>query len=187
MAVFVDKLLIALGIDPRGAEQGLDRVNNSVDRTDAKLNGLKHKARGVARSIAMQIAGPLLAAFSVGKMVQGYISDVAQVAEQTGAYNKKLEEERLKKAQLQRVTKEDIELYKRGREAFVKFQIAMSDFSAMLMRRLMPFVKDLLDKLNRFTDWISHNSNNIIRFLTILASTITLALIPAVSSLQRHS
>lgn len=181
MAVFVDKLLIALGIDPRGAEQGLDRVNNSVDRTDAKLNGLKHKAAGVARSIAMQVAGPLLAAFSVGKIVQGYISDVAQVAEQTGAYNKKLEEERLKKAQLQRVTKEDIELYKHGREAFVKFQIAMSDFSAKLMRTLMPFVKDLLDKLNRFTDWISHNSNNIIRFLTILASTITLALIPAVA------
>ena len=180
MAVFVDKLLIALGIDPRGAEQGLDRVNNSVDRTDAKLDELKHKAGDVARSIAMQIAGPLLAAFSVGKMVQGYISDVAEVAEQTGAYNKKLEEERLKKAQLQRVTKEDIELYKRGREAFVKFQIAMSDFSAKLMRTLMPFVKDLLDKLNRFTDWISHNSNNIIRFLTILASTITLALIPAV-------
>lgn len=181
MAVFVDKLLIALGIDPRGAEQGLDRVNNSVDRTDAKLNELKHKAAGVARSIAMQVAGPLLAAFSVGKIVQGYISDVAQVAEQTGAYNKKLEEERLKKAQLQRVSKEDIELYKRGREAFVKFQIAMSDFGAKLMRTLMPFVKDLLDKLNRFTDWISHNSNNIIRFLTILASTITLALIPAVA------
>ena len=181
MAVFVDKLLIALGIDPRGAEQGLDRVNNSVDRTDAKLDELKHKAGDVARSIAMQIAGPLLAAFSVGKMVQGYISDVAEVAEQTGAYNKKLEEERLKKAQLQRVTKEDVELYKRGREAFVKFQIAMSDFSAKLMRTLMPFVKDLLDKLNRFTDWISHNSNNIIRFLTILASTITLALIPAVA------
>ena len=181
MAVFVDKLLIALGIDPRGAEQGLDRVNHSVDRTDAKLNELKHKAAGVARSIAMQVAGPLLAAFSVGKIVQGYISDVAEVAEKTGAYNKTLEEERLKKAQLQRVTKEDIELYKRGREAFVKFQIAMSDFSAKLMRTLMPFVKDLLDKLNRFTDWISHNSNNIIRFLTILASTITLALIPAVA------
>ena len=181
MAVFVDKLLIALGIDPRGVEQGLDRVNTSVDRTDAKLDELKHKAGDVARSIAMQIAGPLLAAFSVGKMVQGYISDVAEVAEQTGAYNKKLEEERLKKAQLQRVTKEDIELYKRGREAFVKFQIAMSDFSAKLMRTLMPFIKDLLDKLNRFSNWISHNSNNIIRFLTILASTITLALIPAVA------
>ena len=57
----------------------------------------------------------------------------------------------------------------------------MSDFSAKLMRTQMPFVKDLLDKLNRFTDWISHNSNNIIRFLTILATTITLALIPAVA------
>ena len=180
MAIIVDKILIALGIDPKGAEQGLDRVNHSVDRTDARLDKLKHKAAGVARSIAMQVAGPLLAAFSVGKIVQGYISDVAEVAEKTGAYNKTLEEERLKKAQLQRVTKEDIELYKRGREAFVKFQIAMSDFSAKLMRTLMPFVKDLLDKLNRFSDWISHNSNNIIRFLTILASTITLALIPAV-------
>ena len=116
MAVFVDKLLIALGIDPWGAEQGRERVNHSVDSPDAKLGALKHKAAGVARSIAMQVAGPLLAAVSVGKVVQGYISDIAQVAEQTGAYNKKREEERLKKAQLQRVTKEDIELYKRGRE-----------------------------------------------------------------------
>ena len=49
MAVFVDKLLIALGIDPRGAEQGLDRVNNSVDRTDAKLDELKHKAGDVGK------------------------------------------------------------------------------------------------------------------------------------------
>ena len=38
------------------------------------------KAAGVARSIAMQVAGPLLAAFSVGKVVQGYISDIAEVA-----------------------------------------------------------------------------------------------------------
>ena len=110
MAIIVDKILIALGIDPKGAEQGLDRVNHSVDRTDAKLNGLKHKAAGVARSIAMQVAGPLLAAFSVGKVVQGYISDIAEVAEKTGAYNKTLEEERLNKALLQRDTKEDIDL-----------------------------------------------------------------------------
>lgn len=181
MAVFVDKLLIALGIDPKGAEQGLERVNQSVDHTDAKIDELKQHMREAVRGVAMQLAGPLLAAFSVGKVIQDYISDVAEVAEKTGAYNKTLEEERLKKAQLQRVTKEDIELYKRGREAFVKFQIAMSDFSAKLIRTLMPFIKDLLDRLNQFSDWMSHNSSNIIRFLTILASTITLALIPAVA------
>ena len=181
MAVFVDKLLIALGIDPKGAEQGLERVNQSVDHTDAKIGELKQHMREAVRGVAMQLAGPLLAAFSVGKVIQDYISDVAEVAEKTGAYNKTLEEERLKKAQLQRVTKEDIELYKRGREAFVKFQIAMSDFSAKLIRTLMPFIKDLLDRLNQFSDWMSHNSGNIIRFLTILASTITLALIPAVA------
>lgn len=181
MAVFVDKLLIALGIDPKGAEQGLERVNQSVDHTDAKIDELKQHMREAVRGVAMQLAGPLLAAFSVGKVIQDYISNVAEVAEKTGAYNKTLEEERLKKAQLQRVTKEDIELYKRGREAFVKFQIAMSDFSAKLIRTLMPFIKDLLDRLNQFSDWMSHNSSNIIRFLTILASTITLALIPAVA------
>ena len=181
MAVFVDKLLIALGIDPKGAEQGLERVNQSVDHTDAKIDELKQHMREAVRGVAMQLAGPLLAAFSVGKVIQDYISNVAEVAEKTGAYNKTLEEERLKKAQLQRVTKEDIELYKRGREAFVKFQIAMSDFSAKLIRTLMPFIKDLLDRLNQFSDWMSHNSGNIIRFLTILTSTITLALIPAVA------
>ena len=81
---------------------------------------------------------------------------------------------------LQRVTKEDVELYKRGREALVKFQIATADFGAALVRTAMPALKWLLDKLNGFTDWFSHNQNNIIRFLRVLASVITVALIPSV-------
>ena len=132
MAVFVDKLLIALGIDPRGAEQGLDRVNNSVDRTDAKLDRLKHKAGGVARSIAMQVAGAS-AAFSASKMVQG-ISPISR-GEQTGAYNKKLEEERLKKLGCKELQKRTLNFTTRAR-AFVKFQITMSDSARSLCARL---------------------------------------------------
>ena len=178
--VLVDKILIALGIDPKGAQEGLDRIDHHIDHTDNKIKNLQNHAKGAAKHMIMSLAAPLLAAFSVGKVIQGYISDVAQVAEQTGAYSKQLEEARLKQAMLQRVTKEDVELYKRGREALVKFQIATADFGAALVRTAMPALKWLLDKLNGFTDWISHNSSNIIRFLTILASTITLALIPAV-------
>ena len=63
----------------------------------------------------MGFVAPVLAAVSVGKMIGGYFSDLAAVAESTGAYNKTLEETRLKKAQLQRVTKDDIEFYKKSR------------------------------------------------------------------------
>ena len=178
--VLVDKILIALGIDPKGAQEGLDRIDHHIDHTDNKIKDLQNHAKGAAKHMIMSLAAPLLAAFSVGKVIQGYISDVAQVAEQTGAYSKQLEEARLKQAMLQRVTKEDVELYKRGREALVKFQIATADFGAALVRTAMPALKWLLDKLNGFTDWFSHNQNNIIRFLQVLASVITVALIPSV-------
>lgn len=178
--VLVDKILIALGIDPKGAQEGLDRIDHHIDHTDNKIKNLQNHAKGAAKHMIMSLAAPLLAAFSVGKVIQGYISDVAQVAEQTGAYSKQLEEARLKQAMLQRVTKEDVELYKRGREALVKFQIATADFGGALVRTAMPALKWLLDKLNGFTDWFSHNQNNIIRFLQVLASVITVALIPSV-------
>ena len=178
--VLVDKILIAIGIDPKGAQEGLDRIDHHIDHTDNKIKDLQNHAKGAAKHMIMSLAAPLLAAFSVGKVIQGYISDVAQVAEQTGAYSKQLEEARLKQAMLQRVTKEDVELYKRGREALVKFQIATADFGAALVRTAMPALKWLLDKLNGFTDWFSHNQNNIIRFLRVLASVITVALIPSV-------
>ena len=178
--VLVDKILIAIGIDPKGAQEGLDRIDHHIDHTDNKIKDLQNHAKGAAKHMIMSLAAPLLAAFSVGKVIQGYISDVAQVAEQTGAYSKQLEEARLKQAMLQRVTKEDVELYKRGREALVKFQIATADFGAALVRTAMPALKWLLDKLNGFTDWFSHNQNNIIRFLQVLASVITVALIPSV-------
>lgn len=178
--VLVDKILIAIGIDPKGAQEGLDRIDHHIDHTDNKIKNLQNHAKGAAKHMIMSLAAPLLAAFSVGKVIQGYISDVAQVAEQTGVYSKQLEEARLKQAMLQRVTKEDVELYKRGREALVKFQIATADFGAALVRTAMPALKWLLDKLNGFTDWFSHNQNNIIRFLQVLASVITVALIPSV-------
>lgn len=180
MATLVDKLLIAIGVDPKEFINGTRRIDGAVDHTDAKIEELQHHAADSVKHMIMGLAAPLLAAFSVGKVIQGYISDVAQVAEQTGAYNKKAEEARLKQAMLQRVTKEDIELYKRGREALVKFQIATADFGAALMRTAMPALKWLLDKLNGFTDWFSHNQSNIIRFLQVLASVITVALIPSV-------
>lgn len=180
MATFVDKLLIAIGVDPKEFINGTRRIDGAVDHTDAKIKELQHHAADSVKHMIMGLAAPLLATFSVGKVIQGYISDVAQVAEQTGAYSKKAEEARLKQAMLQRVTKEDIELYKRGREALVKFQIATADFGAALMRTAMPALKWLLDKLNGFTDWFSHNQSNIIRFLQVLASVITVALIPSV-------
>ena len=126
----------------------------------------------------MGFVAPVLAAVSVGKMIGGYFSDLAAVAESTGAYNKQLEETRLKKAQLQRVTKDDIEFYKKSREALVKFNISLADFSAAVMRSIMPAMEKMLGWLDKLTSWVSRNPDNIIRFLKILGTVVGTVLIP---------
>ena len=111
-------------------------------------------------------------------MIGGYFSDVAAVAEATGAYNKTLEETRLKKAQLQRVTKDDIEFYKKSREALVKFNISLADFSAAVMHSIMPAMEKMLGWLDKLTSRVSRNPDNIIRFLKILGTVVGTVLIP---------
>ena len=126
----------------------------------------------------MGFVAPVLAAVSVGKMIGGYFSDVAAVAEATGAYNKTLEETRLKKAQLQRISKDDIEFYKKSREALVKFNIAMGDFAAAAMRSVMPAMEKMIGWLGKVTDWVSRNPDNIIRFMRVLGAVVGTVLIP---------
>ena len=186
--VIVDKVLIALGIDPKGMQTGADESGKQIDRVEKKVDEAKKKLKSVGQSVddfgkkaghvLMGFVAPVLAAVSVGKMIGGYFSDLAAVAESTGAYNKTLEETRLKKAQLQRISKDDIEFYKKSREALVKFNIAMGDFAAAAMRSVMPAMEKMIGWLGKVTDWVSRNPDNIIRFLKILGTVVGTVLIP---------
>lgn len=188
MATITDKILIALGIDARGMQTGADEAGDQIDRVEKKVDEAKEKLKGIGQSVddfgknagqvLFQFVAPVLAAVSVGKMIGGYFSDVAAVAEATGAYNKTLEETRLKKAQLQRVTKDDIEFYKKSREALVKFNISLADFSAAVMHSIMPAMEKMLGWLDKLTSWVSRNPDNIIRFLKILGTVVGTVLIP---------
>ena len=186
--VIVDKVLIALGIDPKGMQTGADESGKQIDRGEKKVDEAKKKLKSVGQSVddfgkkaghvLMGFVAPVLAAVSVGKMIGGYFSDLAAVAESTGAYNKQLEETRLKKAQLQRVTKDGIEFYKKSREALVKFNISLADFSAAVMHSIMPAMEKMLGWLDKLTSWVSRNPDNIIRFLKILGTVVGTVLIP---------
>lgn len=188
MATIIDKVMIALGIDASGMQTGADESGKQIDRVENKVDEAKEKLKGIGQSVddfgkkaghvLMSFVAPVLAAVSVGKMIGGYFSDLAAVAESTGAYNKTLEETRLKKAQLQRVTKDDIEFYKKSREALVKFNIAMGDFAAAVMRSIMPAMEKMLGWLDKLTSWVSRNPDNIIRFLKILGTVVGTVLIP---------
>lgn len=188
MATITDKILIALGIDARGMQTGADEAGDQIDRVEKKADEAKAKLASIGQSVddfgkkagkvLFQFVAPVLAAVSVGKMIGGYFSDVAAVAEATGAYNKTLEETRLKKAQLQRISKDDIEFYKKSREALVKFNIAMGDFAAAAMRSVMPAMEKMIGWLGKVTDWVSRNPDNIIRFLKILGTVVGTVLIP---------
>ena len=188
MATIIDKVMIALGIDASGMQTGADESGKQIDRVEKKVDEAKEKLKGIGQSVddfgkkaghvLMGFVAPVLAAVSVGKMIGGYFSDLAAVAESTGAYNKQMEETRLKKAQLQRVTKDDIEFYKKSREALVKFNIAMGDFAAAAMRSVMPAMEKMIGWLDKLTSWVSRNPDNIIRFLKILGTVVGTVLIP---------
>ena len=188
MATITDKILIALGIDARGMQTGADEAGDQIDRVEKKVDEAKEKLKGIGQSVddfgkkagqvLFQFVAPVLAAVSVGKMIGGYFSDIAAVAEATGAYNKTLEETRLKKAQLQRISKDDIEFYKKSREALVKFNIAMGDFAAAAMRSVMPAMEKMIGWLGKVTDWVSRNPDNIIRFMRVLGAVVGTVLIP---------
>lgn len=188
MATIIDKVMIALGIDAGGMQTGADESGRQIDRVEKKADEAKAKLASIGQSVddfgkkaghvLMGFVAPVLAAVSVGKMIGGYFSDLAAVAESTGAYNKQLEETRLKKAQLQRVTKDDIEFYKKSREALVKFNISLADFSAAVMRSVMPAMEKMIGWLDKLTSWVSRNPDNIIRFLKILGTVVGTVLIP---------
>ena len=188
MATIIDKVMIALGIDASGMQTGADESGRQIDRVEKKADEAKAKLASIGQSVddfgkkagkvLMGFVAPVLAAVSVGKMIGGYFSDLAAVAESTGAYNKTLEETRLKKAQLQRISKDDIEFYKKSREALVKFNIAMGDFAAAAMRSVMPAMEKMIGWLGKVTDWVSRNPDNIIRFLKILGTVVGTVLIP---------
>jgi phage-related protein len=80
---------------------------------------------------------------------------------------------------LARVTREDIDLYKKCREGVVKFNIAMADLSAKIVREFHPAIKMGVDILNRFSGWVKENEHNIVRFFMVAAGVITAVFIPA--------
>lgn len=179
MATIVDSLIITLGLDPNDFTTGLKTAQDEAKKTDAEFQSLGSKWGGVVKSIASSVIAPIAGVFAIGSTINSYISSVAEVATMTGAYSQKLEEWRYKRAMLSRVTREDIELYKKGRESIVGFNIAMADLSAKIMREAMPVMKFLIDGLNKFTDWVNRNGDNIVRFLEVTAGVLTAVFLPA--------
>ena len=179
MASIADQILIKMGLDSSQLEAGLNRSKQQIGATTQAMDKMGAKWASTAKMLTTTILAPVAGFMSLGAVIKSYFGGVAQVAQMTGAYNTKMEEWRKKRAMLARYNKEDIELYKKGREAVVKFQITMDDLSAKIMRSVSPAVKWLIDKLNDFSDWIDRNSQNIIRFLGVVAGTITALLIPS--------
>ena len=179
MASIADQILIKMGLDSSQLEAGLNRSKQQIGATTQAMDKMGAKWASTAKMLTTTVLAPIAGFMSLGAVIKSYFGGVAQVAQMTGAYNTKMEEWRKKRAMLARYNKEDIELYKKGREAVVKFQITMDDLSAKIMRSVSPAVKWLIDKLNDFSDWIDRNSQNIIRFLGVVAGTITALLIPS--------
>ena len=179
MATIIDSLLISIGIDANKAKEGFQALQVGAQKVDTEFNRLSSRWAGVIQGLVSTVIAPVAGAFAIGKVVNSYMSDISNVAAMTGAYSQKLEEWRIKRAMLQRVTKEDIELYKNGREAIVGFNIAMADLGAKLMRSFMPVMKTLVEGLNTFTAWMNRNQDNIVRFLTVTAGVISTVFLPS--------
>ena len=182
MASISDTIFISLGLKTADFSKSMDKAKDNVKKTSSELakgaDQVAGKAMGQLAGIARMVAAPLAGAMSIGSMIKSYFGGVAQVAQMTGAYSPKLDEWRKKRALLNRVTQEDIQLYKKSREALTKFQITMADLSAKIMRQTSPAVKFLAEMLTKVSDWVDAHSDDIVRFITIVASLIGTALIP---------
>ena len=179
MASIADQILIKMGLDSSQLEAGLNRSKQQIGATTQAMDKMGAKWASTAKMLTTTVLAPIAGFMSLGAVIKSYFGGVSQVAQLTGAYSQKMEEWRKKRAMLARYNREDIELYKKGREAVTKFQITMDDLSAKIMRSVSPAIKWLIDKLNDFSNWIDRNQNNIIRFLSVVAGTITALLIPS--------
>ena len=179
MASIGNQILIKMGLDSSQLEKGLNQSKQEIKATGQAIDAMGAKWKATASMLTRTVIAPIAGFMSLGAVIKSYFGGVAQVAQLTGAYSQKMEEWRKKRAMLARYNREDIELYKKGREAVVKFQITMDDLSAKIMRSVSPAIKWLIDKLNDFSNWIDRNQNNIIRFFTVVASVITAVLIPS--------
>lgn len=187
MASIADTIWISLGLKTADFSQALNKAQDSVKKASSELakgaDQVATKAVGQLAGIARMVAAPLAGAMSIGAMIKSYFGGVAQVAEMTGAYSSKLEEWRKKRALLSRVTQEDIQLYKKYREALTKFQIAMADVSAKIMRQTSPAIQFLTNILEKVSDWVEAHSDDLVRFITVLAGVIGAMLLPKLAAM----
>lgn len=176
--------------DTKNALQNVDNsaknINNTLlqaeeqtKKAGSSFETMTSKWGGALKGLFTSILAPIAGAMTAGAVLKGYFSDVAQVAQMTGAYSSKMEEWRKKRNMLARVNKEDIELYKKIREGMFKFNESMANVSATIMRSISPAIKFLVGLLDKFSNWLNANQNNIVRFIKILAVTISVALIPS--------
>jgi hypothetical protein len=183
MATISDMIKIQLGLETAEFNKSLQKSKENIQKTSSELakgaDQVAGKAIGQIAGIARMVAAPLAGAMSIGAMIKSYFGGVAQVAQMTGAYSPQLDEWRKKRALLNRVTAEDIQLYKKSREALTKFQITLADISAKVMRQASPAFKYFVEKLEKVSEWMDAHSDDIVRFITVLAGVIATALTPA--------
>ena len=176
--MIIDSLLYEIGLDTKGVQEGLAKLQTGAQQVDNEFNGMASRWGGVIQGLISNVIAPVAGAFAVGKVINSYMNDVSEVATLTGAYNQKLDEWRIKRAQLARVTKEDIALYKQYKEAMTGFNIAIADVSAKLVRTFSPVMKIAVEGLQQFTKWINRNQDNIVRFLLVTAGVLTGVFLP---------
>ena len=170
----------------RGMQDVADRTRQVVDnarQAGGEMQTLGRKWGGFLAGMAARFAAPLAGALSAGAIVGGYMSDVSQVAQMTGRYTSQMEEWRKKRELLSRITREDVELYRKGKLALLDFNFAMAGLSTTIMRALSPAIQGGIRLLTSVADWVRRNEPNIIRFMTVLAGTITAVLAPAIGKL----
>ena len=166
--------------------QGVNRLADTTGRATQRARDAGNTMQNLGRQwgsflqgIVTRFAAPMAGALSVGAMVGTYLSGVSQVAQMYGRWTPQMEEWRKKQELLSRVNREDIELYRKGKLALMDFQFAMAGLSTTIMRALSPAIRAGIELLHQVADWVRRNEPNIIRFITVLAGTITAVLLPA--------
>ena len=101
-----------------------------------------------------------------------------------GAWAARQKEEQKKQAFIQeRVSGEDIGLYREARQAMLDLQLGLAGLAITASRTLAPAMRSGLGCLQELIEWVGANEDRVIQFIGVLAGVIGAALVPVLVSM----
>ena len=160
-------------------ENQAERANTTIKKIGSGFVELGVRWGAALKGVVSRLASTALSSLASGSMITDYFNRLGELAQKGGSDSTRLEKLRKERELLNRITEEDVALYRKAELALLEFDFAVSGLGITIMRALLPVITAGVNALRDFSGWVQRNESNILRFFSVLASVITGVLVPA--------